>query len=76
MKTIYKVIQTDGTRGGIGLFKKEWFCVTQKLAEAFKAEKEKSEQVMVGSMPKSSGYLVSPVSVMECEDDFYKKELR
>lgn len=76
MKTIYKVIQTDGTRGGIGLFKEEWFCTTQQLAEAFKAEKEKSVQATVGNMSKSSGYLVSPVSVMECEDDFYKKELR
>jgi len=76
MKTIYKVIPTDGTRGGIGLFKEEWFCTTQPLAEAFKAEKEKSEQVTVGNMPKSSGYLVLPVNVMECEDDFYKKELR
>ena len=75
MKTIYKVIQTDGTRGCSGLFNKEWFCTTQKLAEAFKAEKE-SEQATVGNMPKSSGYLVSPVNVMECEDDFYKKELR
>lgn len=76
MKTIYKVIQTDGTQGGIGLFKEEWFCTTQQLAEAFKAEKEKSVQATVGNMSKSSGYLVSPVSVMECEDDFYKKELR
>lgn len=76
MKTIYKVIKTDGTRGGIGLFKEEWFCNTQKLAEASKAEKDKSEQVTDGNMPKNSGYLVSPVNVIECEDDFYKKELR
>lgn len=76
MKTIYKVIKTDGTRGGSSLFKKEWFCATQELASKFKAEKEKSEQVTVGNMPQSSGYLVSPVQVMECEDDFYTKELR
>lgn len=76
MKTIYKVIKTDGTRGGSSLFNKEWFCATLKLAEAFKAEKEKSTPVPVGNMPKNSGYLVSPVKVMECEDDFYTTELR
>lgn len=69
MKTIYKVIKTDGTRGGSGLFNREWFCTTKELAEAFKAAKEKSE-------PHSTGYQVVAVPLMVCEDDFYKKELR
>lgn len=75
MKTIYKITESSGARGN-NLFRKEWFCSTKKLAEAFKAEKEKSEQVTDGNIPRGSGYCVSPVDVMESEDDFYKKELR
>ena len=75
MKTIYKVTQNSGIRGD-SLFKKEWFCSTKKLAEAFKAEKEKSEHMTDGNVPKGNGYAVYPVEVMESENDFYKKELR
>lgn len=76
MKTIYKITKNSGARSGNDLFNKEWFCSTKKLAEAFKAEKEKSEQVTDGNIPRGSGYCVSPVDVMDSEDDFYKKELR
>ena len=76
MKTIYKIIKNSGDRSGNGLFSKEWFCSTKKLAETFKAEKEKSEQVTDGNIPRGSGYCVSPVNVMDSEYDFYKKELR
>ena len=75
MKTIYKITESSGVRGN-NLFRKEWFCSTKKLAESFKAEKEKSEQVTVGNVPKGNGYCITPVEVMDSEDDFYKKELR
>ena len=76
MKTIYKITKNNSDLSGNDLFRKEWFCSTKKLAEAFKAEKEKSEQVTDGNIPRGSGYCVSSMDVMENEDDFYKKELR
>lgn len=76
MKTIYKITKNSCVHSGNELFRKEWFCSTKQLAEAFKAEKEKSEQVTDGNIPRGSGYCVSPVDVMDSEDDFYKKELR
>lgn len=77
MKTIYRITKNRDVRES-SLFHKEWFCSTKKLAEAFKAEKEKSEQVTegIGNVPRSNGYCISTVEVMESEDDFYKKELR
>ena len=69
MMTIYKVTKNDGTRGGNGLFTKEWFCATKELAEAFKNEKEKSEH-------SERAYRVTAVEVMSNADDFYTKELR
>lgn len=78
MKTIYKVVKSSGVRNGENLFSKEWYCSTKKLAEAFKAEKEKSEQPtdVIGNVPRGNGYHVVAVEVMDSEDDFYKKELR
>ncbi len=78
MKTIYKIVTSNGIRNGENLFKKEWYCATKKLAEAFKAEKEKSEQCsdVIGNTPRGNTYHISAVEVMDKEDDFYKKELR
>lgn len=76
MKTIFKITERTGVRNDNNLFKKEWYCSTTQLAVAFKAEKEKSEPVMVGNVPKGNGYCIMAVAVMDCEDDFYKKELR
>ena len=77
MKTIFKITERTGVRSDNNLFKKEWYCSTNKLAEAFKAEKEKALPATDGNISGGcKGYTITPIQVMDSEDDFYKKELR
>lgn len=71
MKKIFKIVEHDGTRADNSIFRKEWYCATNSLAEKFKSEKEAA--LPVGSM---HSYHIVPIDVMDSEDDFYIKELR